>query len=134
MIISRSPAATAAAGERLARELAAGAVVALAGDLGAGKTELVKGLAVGLGCPAAVTSPTFTIIHEYRGGRLPLYHVDFYRLATAAEVCAVGFEECLEAGGVVAVEWADKFPGLIPADARWLNIRIGAGSEREIAG
>jgi tRNA threonylcarbamoyladenosine biosynthesis protein TsaE len=107
---SRSPAETRAAGEALGRVLrragAAGAVVALVGPLGAGKTCFVQGLARGLGAAGYVRSPTFTLIHEHRGP-VPLYHVDLYRLVPA-ELDTLGLEEVLEGPGVVAVEWADR--------------------------
>jgi tRNA threonylcarbamoyladenosine biosynthesis protein TsaE len=105
---STSEAQTRDMAARLARELTAGAVVLLSGDLGAGKTAFVKGLADGLGIdPNEVTSPTFTLVHEYRGGRLPLVHVDLYRL-DHAEYGDVGLDEQLAAEGVTAIEWAER--------------------------
>ncbi len=121
-----------AAGASLAAELPAGAVVALVGGLGAGKTHFTKGLALGLGHEGAVTSPTFTLVHEYRGGRLPLFHFDLYRLDSAVEALALGWEEYLEAGGVCVVEWADKFPELLPPGTQWWRIEAGADGVREI--
>ena len=91
----------------------------MCGDLGAGKTHFVKGLAVGLNSEAAVTSPTFTLIHEYVGGRLPLYHFDFYRLEDEDEALKIGLDEYLQGDGVCVIEWADKFPGLLPAETQW---------------
>jgi tRNA threonylcarbamoyladenosine biosynthesis protein TsaE len=132
-IISHSAEETFRAGRDEAAQIQAGDVLALVGDLGAGKTQWVKGLAAGLGSDAAVTSPTFTLIHEYGGGRLPLYHLDCYRLADAAELLGIGLDDYLDGRGVVVIEWADKFPELIPATARWVRFKIGEGDEREIA-
>jgi tRNA threonylcarbamoyladenosine biosynthesis protein TsaE len=107
-IIASSESETAAVGRELASGLSAGSVVLLFGDLGAGKTAFVRGLAEGLGIgPEEVSSPTFTIMQEYRGGRLPLYHVDLYRLDDPREVEELGLDE-LTADGVLALEWADK--------------------------
>ena len=131
-ITSHSPGETFAFGERIAATLRAGDVLALCGDLGAGKTHFVKGLAAGLGVAASVTSPTFTLIHEYPAGRLPLYHLDFYRLESEDDALRIGFEEYLDAGGVLAIEWADKFPALLPAHTRWLEFRV-EGEARVIA-
>ena len=131
-IISHSPEETFRAGHEEAARVRAGDVLALVGDLGAGKTQWVKGLAAGLGSDALVTSPTFTLIHEYGGGRLPLYHVDCYRLERPEELLAIGIDDYLDGHGVLAIEWADKFPELIPASARWVRFRIGEGDERTI--
>ncbi|HEX4086969.1 MAG TPA: tRNA (adenosine(37)-N6)-threonylcarbamoyltransferase complex ATPase subunit type 1 TsaE [Chthoniobacteraceae bacterium] len=132
-IISRSPEETFHAGCAAAAALRGGEVLALVGDLGAGKTHWVKGLAAGLGSDAVVTSPTFALIHEYGGGRLSLYHIDCYRLERPEELVAIGIDDYLDGRGVLVIEWADKFPELIPAAARWLRFRIGEGEEREIA-
>jgi tRNA threonylcarbamoyladenosine biosynthesis protein TsaE len=80
-----------------------------------------------------VTSPTFTLVHEYPGGRLPVFHFDFYRLDEEEEVWRLGFEEYLHERGVILVEWADKFPATLPAHTRWLDLRCGAGDERIIS-
>ncbi len=107
-ITTTSESETAAIGRELAATLSAGDVVLLYGDLGAGKTAFVKGLAEGLGVPGdEVSSPTFTIMQEYRGGRLPLFHVDLYRLDDPRELDDLGLEEVAEAG-VLAIEWAGK--------------------------
>src|SRR5258708_33855667 len=102
--ISHSPAETEALGETWGRAAESGLVIGLSGDLGAGKTQLVKGLARGLGITARVHSPTFTLVNQYTGGRLPLYHLDLYRLETPAQIVAAGLEEYLEKpDGVAAV-------------------------------
>ncbi|KAB2643044.1 MAG: tRNA (adenosine(37)-N6)-threonylcarbamoyltransferase complex ATPase subunit type 1 TsaE [Verrucomicrobia bacterium] len=111
----------------------ANSVVALVGDLGAGKTHWTKGMVAALGCQLDVTSPTFSLVHEYRGGRLDVFHFDFYRLESAADVLALGWDEYLEAGGLVIVEWADKFPELLPPDAVWLHFSVAADASRTVA-
>ena len=118
---SRSEAETRAIAAALAPALAPGVVILLSGDLGAGKTAFVRGLAEGLGLdPDEVTSPTFTLVHEYRGGRLPLIHVDLYRL-DRAELDEIGLDQDLAAQGVTAVEWAGRLSRPI-ADALQVTI------------
>ena len=134
MTTSHSVAETFTLGARLAATLRAGDVIALDGDLGAGKTHFIKGLAAGLGHSGPVTSPTFTLLHEYTDGSLPLYHFDFYRLETPDEVLAIGLDEYLASGGILAIEWASKFPQLLPAKTRWLRIHTSADDQREIEG
>jgi tRNA threonylcarbamoyladenosine biosynthesis protein TsaE len=120
-------------GRALASELTAGAVVALIGDLGAGKTTLSKAIAAGLGVTDDVTSPTFTLINEYDGGRLPLYHFDVYRLEDPADLEELGYEEYFYGRGVTLVEWADLVLDYLPADAIVLELGYGAGdNERTI--
>ena len=133
-IISRTPRETFELGRRLAERLRPGDVLALAGDLGAGKTQFAKGIAAGLGVEAEVTSPTFTLIHEYPGGRLPLFHADLYRLETEKEALGIGLDDYLESEGVTVVEWADKFAALLPPGTRWVRLRALEGDEREIEG
>ena len=99
---------TRALGRQLAEQLQPGQSVAFTGDLGAGKTAFVSGLAQGLGISERVTSPTFTIVNEYEGGRLPLFHFDLYRLSSAEELFDIGWEDYLERGGVCAVEWSEN--------------------------
>ncbi len=131
-IISRSPEQTFELGRDYAAQLRAGDVLALDGDLGAGKTQFIKGVAAGLGHDGAVTSPTFTLVHEYTGGRLPLFHFDFYRLESGDEALRIGLDDYLGANGVLAIEWAGKFPEVLPAATRWLRFRAGDGDERTI--
>ncbi len=132
-IISTSDRDTMEAGAALGRTLRPGDVVALCGDLGAGKTQFVKGLVRGIGAAeAAVTSPTFTLIHEYPGGPFPVFHADLYRLESVEEAFGIGLEDYFDREGVTAIEWADKFPELIPGGARWIRLRLGNGNEREI--
>ena len=115
----------------LAAELTAGSVLLLSGDLGAGKTAFVRGLAAGLGIsPEEVTSPTFTLVHEYRGGRLPLIHVDLYRL-DRADLDELGLDEDLAAGGVVAIEWAERLSRRIRG-AVAVTISDRGGDRRQI--
>ncbi len=111
-------------GRVMATGLTAGDCLALVGDLGAGKTHLTKGIVAGLDCESEVTSPTFTLVHEYRGGRLPAFHFDFYRIEAAEEILAIGWDDYLDSEGVVIVEWADRFPELLPEDAQWWTLRI----------
>lgn len=131
-IISRSPEETFQFAREFAGRLKRDEVLALCGDFGAGKTQFVKGLASGLGVSVEVTSPTFTLIHEYPGGRLSLFHVDFYRLDTTAEAVNIGIDEYLRGGGVTAIEWADKFAELIPDGAVWIQFRALDDDTREI--
>jgi len=95
-------------GSRLAEKLESGTVIAFTGDLGAGKTAFTRGLARGLGITERVTSPTFTIVNEYEGGRLPLFHFDMYRLGSSDELFDIGWEDYLTRGGVCAVEWSEN--------------------------
>ena len=132
MFISVNPAETKAVGERLAREIQTGDVLALVGDLGAGKTQFVKGLAKGLGSAAVVTSPTFTLVHEYQGSRLPIYHFDFYRIESLAALRAIGFDEIVFGDGVSVIEWADRFADAIPPRARWIKFEIVSDDQRRI--
>ena len=105
---THSPAETEAIGAALGQQLKAGAVLAYRGDLGAGKTAFTRGLARGLGCSEMVTSPTYTIVNEYLGGRLPLFHFDMYRLKSSDDLWDIGWEDYLERGGICAVEWSEN--------------------------
>jgi len=132
MTISRSPAETFDLGKEKGAAVKSGDVFALWGDLGAGKTQFVKGLAAGMGIRNHVTSPTFTLIHEYMGGAFPLYHLDFYRLETSVEALKIGFDEYLESEGVMVIEWADKFADIIPDGAEWIHFCHCEPESREI--
>ena len=130
-LITRSEAETADAGRQLAPALHAGSVILLLGDLGAGKTAFVRGLAEGLGVsPDAVTSPTFALLQEYRHGRLPLFHADLYRLNDPREVDDLGLEEIAE-DGVLAIEWAERLPRP-PRSATIVRITHGEGDVRRV--
>ena len=150
--ISHSPAETAALGEAWGRTVERGLLIGMRGDLGAGKTQLVKGLARGLGIPARVHSPTFTLVNVYTGGRLPLFHLDLYRLDTPEQAIAAGLEEYLNPDGVTVIEWAERWFGAPSnkaslADAalsegartvskrlsmRWVEIEVLSEAERRI--
>lgn len=132
MFTSNSPGETEECGRHFAQSAGAGDVLALRGDLGAGKTQFVKGFVAGMGSPANVTSPTFTIVHEYDGGRLPVYHFDFYRLESAEAALRLGLDEYLGGEGVALIEWADRFPDVIPNNAIWIAITSKGESERLI--
>lgn len=132
MFTSDSAQETFAFGTQSARSAARGDVFGLVGDLGAGKTQFVKGVVAGVGCDADVTSPTFTLLHEYRGGALPIYHFDFYRLANAQAVLALGFDDYVYGDGVCLIEWADRFPELLPERTRWLEFRVADETTRTI--
>lgn len=103
-----SPAQTEAVGEALAKVLAPGTVIAYQGDLGAGKTAFTRGLARGLGYTQPVTSPTYTVVNEYLGGKMPLFHFDMYRLGSSDELFDIGWEDYLQRGGICAVEWSEN--------------------------
>ena len=106
--MTRSPEETEAVGAGLAQQLSSGAVIAYRGDLGAGKTAFTRGLARGLGYTGLVTSPTYTIVQEYLGGRLPLFHFDMYRLSSSDDLWDIGWEDYLDRGGICAVEWSEN--------------------------
>lgn len=128
-----SPEATHKAGQVLADLLEPGDVIGLVGDLGAGKTLLVQGLALGLGMPpdVRVTSPTFALVNEYQGGRLPVVHVDLYRLEAESELEHIGLDELLEGAGVSAVEWCERFP-VLPEDHLHVTIEIESETTRRL--
>ena len=117
-------------GSALAQTLMPGAVIAFTGDLGAGKTAFTRGLARGLGVPERVTSPTFTIVNEYEGGRLPLFHFDMYRLGCADELFDIGWEDYLARGGVCAVEWSENVEEALEEDAIRVDIRRGESDDQ----
>ena len=95
----------------------------LPGDLGVGKTAFTRGLARGLGCRERVTSPTFTIVNEYEGGRLPLFHFDLYRLEGAEDLFGIGWDDYLDRGGVCAVEWSERAEEALPPETVWVTLR-----------
>ncbi len=131
--ISNSVEETIAFAREWAGRLSPNDVVGLIGDLGAGKTHFVKGLLEGLENEEQATSPTFTLVHEYRSGRLPVFHFDFYRINQAPELVELGFDEYLEEGGVAVIEWANRFADALPARTRWVRFEIGDASERIIS-
>ncbi len=131
MFISHSPAETEALGEKFGRHAQSGLVIALSGELGAGKTQFVKGLARGLQVPARVHSPTFTLVNEYSGGRLKLFHLDLYRLETHAQILSAGIEEFLRPEGVSVIEWAERIYDLRFTICELKQVRIEIVSETE---
>ncbi len=147
--ISHSPAETEALGEQWGRTASSGLVIGLSGELGAGKTQFVKGLARGLGIAARVHSPTFALVNIYTGGRLTLFHLDLYRLDTLEQIAAAGLEEYLRPEGVTVIEWAEGWLGnrgspksevrrrkaavnRQPHDLRWVRIEVLSETERRI--
>ena len=130
--ISNSPGETQQFGRDFARKIDKGTVIGLKGELGTGKTQFVKGLAAGLGSAAEVTSPTFTLIHEYSGGRLPIYHFDFFRICHRESAERLGLEDYFFGEGVSVIEWADKFAELIPEDATWISFETKSETQRAI--
>lgn len=132
MFISNSVEETLAAGQTCGRSAAKGDVFALTGDLGAGKTQFVKGFVAGVGSAAEVTSPTFVLVHEYEDGRLPVYHFDFYRLDNKEAVLRIGFDDYVFGDGVSLIEWADRYADLIPSEARWLSFELKGENTRVI--
>ena len=128
-VITNSAAETRELGTRLAGELKAGDVILLEGELGAGKSELARGIAKGLGVTETVTSPSFTILNVYESGRIPLYHFDWYRLNSAEELFELGMDEYLGGDGIALVEWPEICPEAVPEDC--LRIRIEATGENE---
>jgi tRNA threonylcarbamoyladenosine biosynthesis protein TsaE len=131
-LVSHSSLHTERLGERLAAHAEAGDVIALWGELGAGKTVLARGLAIGLGIDEdTVTSPTFIILHEHFGGRLPLYHLDLYRLEES-QLGSTGWEEALDSGGVTVIEWPDRAGDLLPADRVDVRLEHVAETKRTV--
>ena len=151
--ISRGPAETAELGETWGETAQTGLVIALCGDLGAGKTQLVKGIARGLGIDRTITSPTFALVNSYTGGRLALFHLDLYRLETREQIIAAGLDDYLSPKGVTVIEWAERWflekplstkraistnstedppRELLTPWIRWVEIDIISESERRI--
>ena len=121
-VITNNEFETEAQGAALAKTLTPGAVIALTGGLGAGKTAFVRGLACGLGITGRVTSPTFTIVNEY-DGKIPLFHFDMYRINNEDELLEIGWEDYLDRGGVIAVEWSENITGLLPKNSIFVRIQ-----------
>ena len=132
--ISHSPAETESLGEAWGRAATRGRIIALSGDLGAGKTQLVKGLARGLGVTVRVHSPTFTLVNEYGGGRLRLFHLDLYRLESPEQIHSAGLEEYLQPDGVSVIEWADRMTNdeWRMTNLRTVRIEVLGETERRI--
>ena len=127
-VVTHSPEETWALAGELAAEVEPGTVIALHGDLGAGKTCFIQGFAVALGIDEPITSPTYTLIGEYEG-RLPLHHIDLYRLSGPDEALGLGLEEYFEAGGITAIEWAERAEGVLPENL--LHVRITVDEETD---
>lgn len=130
--LTHSAAETEALGCRLGCALTPGTVVAYRGGLGMGKTAFTRGLARGLDCRDRVTSPTFTIVNEYEGGTLPLFHFDMYRLRDADDLFDIGWEDFLRRGGVCAVEWSETIQEALEPDTIYVDIRRGAETNQRI--
>ena len=109
-----------------------GTVIALVGGLGAGKTHWTKGFVAGTGSENEVTSPTFGLMHEYAGGRFPVFHLDLYRLESAEELIALGWDELLEQNGAIIAEWGDKFPEILPLETIWLHFTVEPDGSRSV--
>ncbi|MBI1806697.1 MAG: tRNA (adenosine(37)-N6)-threonylcarbamoyltransferase complex ATPase subunit type 1 TsaE [Ignavibacteria bacterium] len=122
---THSEEATIALGEEFARELARGSIVALYGDIGTGKTRLIKGICRGLGVEEHVASPTFTIVTEYKGSFVDIYHFDFYRMKSPTEVREIGVEEYLGGDGVCLIEWADRIKDILPLHRFEVHLSLG---------
>jgi tRNA threonylcarbamoyladenosine biosynthesis protein TsaE len=131
VLVTRSPEETRDLGRSLGGSLLAGGFVALTGDLGSGKTVLVQGIAEGLGCSGEVSSPSFVIVNEYRG-RVPIYHVDLYRVTDPRSLHELGYREFFYGDGVALVEWADRVPDLLPADRLDASLEFVGAEERRI--
>jgi len=122
--ISHNPAETESLGAAWGRAAQRGWIIALTGELGAGKTQLIKGVACGLGITTCVHSPTFTLVNEYTGGRLRLFHLDLYRLETREQILSAGLEEFFPPDGVAVIEWAERIHGLQLAVGDWKKVQI----------
>ena len=128
---TNSPVETEAIGAALGKILPPGSVIAYRGDLGAGKTAFTRGLARGLGCTEIVTSPTYTIVNEYLGGRIPLFHFDMYRLRSSDDLFDIGWDDYLERGGICAVEWSENVDDAME-DAVYITIEKLGEDSRQI--
>ncbi len=130
--VTHSANETRSLGEALSKNLRPGDVLVLRGDMGAGKSELTRGIARGLGISGPIASPTFTILQAYDSGRLPLYHFDWYRINDSEELYEIGAEEYLLGDGISVVEWPDKAPELLPDRHLQISLRPGAGDDERI--
>ena len=120
-------------GRTAAANVSPGSTIALVGGLGAGKTHWTKGFVAALGSSAEVTSPTFGLVHEYPGGKFQVFHFDFYRLSSLDELVALGWDEYLDANGIIIAEWGDKFPELLPPETLWIYFTIQADGSRSLS-
>jgi len=130
--ISNGPVETEALGRRLAEGVEVGSVLALQGELGSGKTLFTKGFVAGMESNSVVSSPTFTIVHEYRDGRLPVYHFDFFRVESLRSLERLGLDDYFFGDGVSVIEWADRFREFIPEQARWILFETKSENQRAI--
>lgn len=130
--ISNGPVETEALGRRLAEGVEVGSVLALQGELGSGKTLFTKGFVAGMESNSVVSSPTFTIVHEYRDGRLPVYHFDFFRVESRRSLERLGLDDYFFGDGVSVIEWADRFREFIPEQARWILFETKSENQRAI--
>ena len=130
---TKSTSETIRLGKKIGKLLTAGDVVALVGELGAGKTQFIKGLAagVGMGNPTYISSPSFTLINEYPG-KIPFYHVDLFRLAREKDAEDLGLEDYFQGGGITAIEWADKIPSLLPKEMLFIHIAYTGKNKRSL--
>lgn len=129
--VSKSPAETETFGKKLGEKLKPGSVIALYGDMGAGKTALTRGIACGLGISQGVSSPTFALVHEY-DGRLPVYHFDMYRVENWDDLYSTGFFDYLDAGGIVIIEWSENIENAIPDTAMRIHLSQGQAENERI--
>ncbi|MDQ7820674.1 MAG: tRNA (adenosine(37)-N6)-threonylcarbamoyltransferase complex ATPase subunit type 1 TsaE [Armatimonadota bacterium] len=130
-LVTRSAEETEAVGRRLGARLQPGDVVALSGDLGAGKTVLARGIALGAGASGYIASPTFTLVREYRGA-VPVFHVDLYRLDRPEQLDDLGLDDILAGGGIVVIEWAERARHLLPADHLWVTVAFADGEQERV--
>ena len=131
-MLSTSPAQTRAIGEALSQRLQAGDVLLLTGDLGAGKSELTRGIAEGLGLTGPFPSPTFTILNVYEDGRIPLYHFDFYRLSSSEEIYEMGLDEWIGGDGIAVIEWPSQCPEVLPDTCLEIRLEVLGETERRL--
>lgn len=129
----KSPEAMEEMGRTAAAQVCDGTVIALCGGLGVGKTHWTKGFVAALGSGADVTSPTFGLVHEYLDGRLPVFHFDFYRLGSAQELLAIGWDEYLDGSGVIIAEWGDRFPEILPNHAILIEFKLEVDGSRSLS-